>query len=40
MPIETHNQIIKILADKTLQQEFSSQNLNKFGLPGEINIEV
>lgn len=30
LPIETHNQLIELLADKTLQLQFASQNLNKF----------
>lgn len=32
LPVETYNQLIELSADKTLQLEFSSQDLNKFWL--------
>jgi len=30
LPIETHNQLIELSANKTLQLQFASQDLNKF----------
>jgi zinc finger BED domain-containing protein 5/7/8/9 len=30
LPVETHNQLIQLSADKTLQLQFASQDLNKF----------
>ncbi|XP_025197881.1 protein ZBED8-like [Melanaphis sacchari] len=30
LPVETHNQLIELLADKTLQLQFASRDLKKF----------
>jgi len=30
LPVQTHNRLVELSADKTLQLEFSSQDLNKF----------